>query len=59
MTAMFLMVLFIPVGRTFFELDLPRAVVLLAGVGIVGLTGSVMYGSLRSLGCAPATSPRC
>ncbi|MCJ7726222.1 MAG: HAD-IC family P-type ATPase, partial [Acidimicrobiia bacterium] len=50
MMAMFLMVLFIPSGRVFFELDLPRAVVLLAGVGIVGLAGSVMYGSLRSLG---------
>jgi cation-transporting ATPase E len=46
----FLLVLFIPTGRTFFELDLPRAVVMLAGVGIVGMAGSIMYGSLRSLG---------
>ncbi|MCB2223746.1 MAG: HAD-IC family P-type ATPase [Actinobacteria bacterium] len=50
MTAGFLLVLFLPFGREFFELDLPRAVVMLAGVGIVGLAGSVMYGSLRSLG---------
>ncbi|MFH2071641.1 MAG: cation-translocating P-type ATPase, partial [Actinomycetota bacterium] len=50
MAAAFLLVLFLSNGRTFFELDLPRAVVLLAGVGIVGLAGSVMYGSLRSLG---------
>jgi len=50
MAASFFLVLFIPAGRTFFELDLPRAVVLLAGVGIVGLAGLVMYGSLRGLG---------
>jgi hypothetical protein len=36
--------------RKFFELDLPRLVVLLAGVGIVGLTGGVLYGSLRAVG---------
>ncbi len=50
MAAAFLLVLVAPSGREFFELDLPRAVVLLAGVGIVGLTGGIMYGALRSLG---------
>jgi cation-transporting ATPase E len=50
MAAAFLLVLVAPAGRAFFELDLPRAVVLLAGVGIVGLTGGIMYGALRSLG---------
>jgi cation-transporting ATPase E len=46
----FLLAFFIPSGRDFFELDLPRAVVMLAGVGIVALAGGTMYGSLRSLG---------
>jgi len=46
----FLLVLFLSTGREFFELDLPRAVVMLAGIGIVGLAGLIMYGSLRSLG---------
>jgi cation-transporting ATPase E len=50
MTGAFLLVLFLPFGREFFELDLPRAAVLLAGVGIVALGGSILYGSLRSLG---------
>jgi cation-transporting ATPase E len=36
--------------REFFELELPPLVVLLAGVGIVGLTGGVLYGSLRAVG---------
>ena len=47
----FLLVLFIPTGRTFFELDLPRAVVMLAGVGIVGMAGSIIgsYGSQKGI----------
>ncbi|NQV05348.1 HAD-IC family P-type ATPase [bacterium] len=36
--------------RTFFELDLPSTVLLLAGVGIVGITGSILYGALTALG---------
>ena len=36
--------------RGFFELELPPLVVLLAGVGIVGLTGAILYGSLRAVG---------
>jgi len=50
MAAGFFLVLFLEPGRNFFELDLPRAVVMLAGIGIVGMAGAVMYGSLRGLG---------
>ena len=50
MAGIFLIVMASPGWREFFELDLPRLVVLLAGVGIVGLTGGILYGSLRSLG---------
>jgi len=46
----FLIVLFSPSWRTFFELALPRSVVLLAGVGIVAITGTVLYGALRAGG---------
>jgi cation-transporting ATPase E len=38
--------------REFFALDLPRAVVLLSGVGIIALTGLVMVFALRALGWA-------
>ena len=50
MAGIFLIVLASPGWREFFELDLPRLVVLLAGVGIVGLTGGILYGSLRAVG---------
>lgn len=50
MAGTFLMVLLFGSSRVFFELDLPRAAVLLAGIGILALAGSIMYGSLRSLG---------
>jgi cation-transporting ATPase E len=50
MAATFGAVLLFPSGRTFFELELPRLVVILAGVGIIGITGSVLYGALRSVG---------
>ncbi|MFQ5948364.1 MAG: HAD-IC family P-type ATPase [Acidimicrobiia bacterium] len=50
MGLIFLIVLFSAGLRSFFELDLPRAVVLFAAVGIVALTGAVMYGALRALG---------
>ena len=36
--------------REFFELSLPDVVLLLAGVGIVAITGSVLYGALRGIG---------
>jgi len=38
--------------RDFFALDLPRAVVLLAAVGIVAVTGMVMVFALRAVGWA-------
>lgn len=41
-----------PAFRDFFALDLPRAVVLLAGVGIVGITGLIMVLALRAVGWA-------
>jgi cation-transporting ATPase E len=50
MASIFLIGLASPGWRIFFELDLPRLVVLLAGVGIVGLTGAILYGSLRAVG---------
>ncbi|MDH3499157.1 MAG: hypothetical protein OEM97_03465, partial [Acidimicrobiia bacterium] len=36
--------------RTFFDLDLPRAVVVLAGIGLVGITGALMFLALRVSG---------
>jgi cation-transporting ATPase E len=50
MAATFGIVLLNPSFRVFFELDLPRLVVLLAGVGVIGITGAVLYGSLRAVG---------
>jgi cation-transporting ATPase E len=41
-----------PVSHDFFELNLPRAVVLLASLGIVAITGAAMVGSLQTLGWA-------
>ena len=50
MAGLFLMVLVSGGGRSFFELNVPRAAVLLAGVGILAITGAILYGSLRALG---------
>ena len=50
MGGIFALVLLTPAWRAFFELELPRLVVILAGIGIIGLTGSVMYGALRAFG---------
>ncbi|HSQ37680.1 MAG TPA: cation-translocating P-type ATPase, partial [Acidimicrobiia bacterium] len=50
MAAAFLIVLASAWLREFFELQLPPLVVLLAGVGVVGLTGGVLYGSLQAVG---------
>jgi cation-transporting ATPase E len=52
MISLLLLVLVTPVARDFFALDLPRAVVLLAAVGIVGVTGAIMVLALRALGWA-------
>ena len=50
MAGVFGLILAIPAMRVFFELEMPRLVVVLAGVGIIGITGSVMYGALRAFG---------
>ena len=36
--------------REFYELDLPRIAVLMAAVGIVAVTGTIMYSTLHALG---------
>ena len=50
MGAAFVLVLLIPSFRSFYELELPSLVVVLAGVGIIGITGGILYGALRALG---------
>lgn len=52
MSALLVLTMATPPLRDFFALDLPRAVVLLAGVGIVGITGMVMVLALRAVGWA-------
>jgi hypothetical protein len=37
-------------SQEFFELNLPRAVVLLAAIGIVSITGTLMISTLRAVG---------
>jgi cation-transporting ATPase E len=47
----FLILLLISGGsQRFFELNLPRAVVLMAAIGVVAITGTVMISTLRSVG---------
>ena len=50
MAALFALILLTPSWRGFFELELPRLLVLLAGVGVIGITGAVRYSALRALG---------
>ena len=50
MAGIFGFILLSPAARGFFELELPRLVVLLAGVGVVAITGAILYGALRSVG---------
>jgi magnesium-transporting ATPase (P-type) len=52
MSGMLVLAMSTPLTRDFFALDLPRAVVLLAAVGIVAITGGVMVFALRALGWA-------
>ena len=52
MSGMLVLAMSTPLTREFFALDLPRAVVLLAAVGIVAITGAVMVFALRALGWA-------
>lgn len=54
MAILFVLAFAIPVSREFFLLDMPRPVVLFAGVGIVGVTGTIMVIALRALGWVKA-----
>jgi cation-transporting ATPase E len=50
MAAIFVIILMSSGMREFFELELPRLVVVLAGVGIIGITGALLYAALSSVG---------
>ena len=52
MAALLVVAMSRPSLREFFALDLPRTVVLLAAVGIVAVTGTVMVFALRAVGWA-------
>jgi cation-transporting ATPase E len=52
MAGMLVVVTASPMLRDFFALDLPRSIVLLAAVGIVAITGTVMIFALRAVGWA-------
>jgi cation-transporting P-type ATPase E len=54
MIFVFLYVLLNSSAREFFALEMPRPVVLLAAVGIIGVTGTVMVIALRALGWVKA-----
>lgn len=45
-----LLIVAIPFGREFYAIELPGVVVLLAAGGIVGVSGGVIYFSLRTMG---------
>ncbi len=50
MAALLLLILALPFTRTFFELDMPRVVVVLAGIGVFSMAGAAMYAGLRMSG---------
>ncbi len=50
MAGLFALTVLTDSGRTFFELRLPRAVITLAAIGVVALTGALMYFALRASG---------
>jgi cation-transporting ATPase E len=50
MAAIFGIVMLSPGWREFFELEMPRLVVVLAGIGIIGITGALLYGALQAGG---------
>jgi cation-transporting ATPase E len=52
MVAFLVLLLVSSASQAFFELDLPRAVVLLAAIGIVAITGTLMISTLRAVGWA-------
>lgn len=52
MIAFLIMLLLSGASQNFFELNLPRAVVLVAAIGVVAITGTVMMTTLRAVGWA-------
>ena len=50
MIASLLLIIVIPFGREFYAIELPGVVILLAAGGIVGVSGGVIYFSLRTMG---------
>jgi cation-transporting ATPase E len=50
MGGLLLVLLVSDASQSFFELDIPRPVVLMAAVGVVAVTGGAMVGTLRSVG---------
>ncbi len=54
MAALLVLAMALPVSHDFFELELPRLVVLFAAVGIVAITGATMVFALRAVGWVKA-----
>ena len=50
MAALLVLLFLAKPSRDFFELNVPRPAVLMAGVGIVAITGAAMLGGLRAVG---------
>jgi cation-transporting ATPase E len=50
MVAFLVLLLISGTSQDFFELNLPRAVVLVAAIGVVAITGTVMISTLRAVG---------
>jgi cation-transporting P-type ATPase E len=50
MAGLFALIVLTAGGREFFEFELPTPIVFLAGLGIVAITGSLLYASLRAFG---------
>ena len=50
MVFVLLLIIVVPAGREFFALELPSLVLILAAGGIVGVSGGVIYFSLRTMG---------
>ena len=50
MVAFLILLLISGTSQDFFELNLPRAVVLVAAIGVVAITGTVMISTLRAVG---------
>ena len=50
MGALLIALVLFPPTHELFELELPRPAVLLAGAGLVAITGAIMFGTLRAVG---------